>query len=70
MSDTEKQKRYFTPRQLAERWEVSIRKAQQIAKSGEIASMRVGRTVRIPASAVAAYEKSHTRRPGESRWSS
>lgn len=63
-------KQFFTTHELAARWEVSIRKVQELASSGEIASMRVGRTVRIPTSAVRSFERSNTRRPGETKWAS
>lgn len=62
--------KFFNAKQLADRWGVSESKVQKMTKTGEISSMRVGRTIRIPLKAVLSFEDENTRRPGEPRWAS
>jgi excisionase family DNA binding protein len=54
----------LTTRQVAQRLNVSERKAQSLAKAGQIAQVDVGeRSVRFTEEEVARYVRDHTRRP-------
>lgn len=48
--------RPYSPETLAERWGCSPDKIRGMCKSGEIASFRLGRLIRIPASEVERFE--------------
>ena len=41
--------RPFTPESLADRWECSAEKIRKMVRSGEIASFKLGKLIRIPA---------------------
>ncbi len=48
--------RLFRIRDLAKRWRVCTATIYGLAKSGRIRSLRIGNSLRVPASEVAAYE--------------
>ena len=47
---------YYTPQELADRWKVSARTVLRMAESGDLASIRVGKKIRIPAHALSTVE--------------
>lgn len=47
--------------ELAARWGVSVDSVSRMVKNGQLAAFRIGRTVRIAASAVEQYERSENR---------
>jgi excisionase family DNA binding protein len=46
---------YYTKKQLQEAWKVSERKVERLIAEGKLASTLIGRSRRIPASAVEEY---------------
>lgn len=52
--------RPFSPETLADRWGCSPDKIRGMCKAGEIASFRLGRLIRIPASEVERFECQNT----------
>ncbi len=51
---------FYTTPELAERWRLSERQVFRIIASGCLQVTKFGRTLRIPAASVAAYEASLT----------
>lgn len=49
----------LTVAEVAERWRVSKMTVYRMVHSGALRSMKVGRSFRIPASAVFEYEETH-----------
>ena len=47
---------FYTPQELADRWKVSAKTVLRMAESGDLASIKVGKKIRIPAHAIAAVE--------------
>ena len=60
MTETEARpmdRKVYTPKTLAERWQCSDRTVHEMCNSGELRAFRVGRMFRIRAEDVEAYEK-------------
>lgn len=49
----------YTPEQLAAFWQCSPRTVRDLIKRGELAAIKCGDLIRIPADAVADYEAAH-----------
>ena len=47
---------FYTPQELADRWKVSAKTILRMAESGDLASIRVGKKIRIPAHALSTVE--------------
>lgn len=47
---------FYTPQELADRWKVSAKTVLRMAESGDLASIRVGKKIRIPAHALSTVE--------------
>lgn len=56
---------FLTPEQLAGRWGVSVRHAERMAQTRQIAALRVGRLWRFSLTAVEAYEAARSNRPAD-----
>lgn len=54
--DTE-EKRFLTVGQLAQRWAISLAHAYRILSRGQLSSMRIGHSVRVPLEAVEKHER-------------
>lgn len=52
--------KYLTCAQVADRLCVSERQVQRMAKRGELAHVRVGRSIRIRPGTVVEFERAHT----------
>lgn len=57
MSDNEKQKAFYSTRDLTERWGVSRWTIDRMAKDGRLKRSRIRGVVRFSAATVATYEK-------------
>ncbi len=53
-------KLFLSPKDLAERWRVSVAMLYKLARNGELPAMRIGKTVRFKAADVDAYERSQS----------
>ena len=62
LSDVRKVKRYYTVAQVVERWQASERRVRGLIHHGTLEAFKVGRSVRIPDSALYAYERQHFKR--------
>ncbi|MGO4205678.1 helix-turn-helix domain-containing protein [Rhodococcus sp. TAF43] len=51
--------------EVAERWQISQRTVYRLAQAGEIASIRIGESVRFSEEGVQTYEKNNTRAVGD-----
>ena len=59
MSDTI----YYTPRQVAEKLNLSTYYVQELARTGKLGSIKLGRLIRIPSTDLDAYIEKHRQRP-------
>lgn len=56
---------YLTARDVAARWACSPSYVRRLARSGQLAGMRLGSDWRFGAAAITAYEDRHTTQPAE-----
>ena len=57
------EERFWTPRQIAERWLVSSRTVRRLIEAGELRACRVGKQIRVRHSDLLAYEHGQTISP-------
>ena len=48
---------YFTPRELAARFKLSVRTVQYLIDRGALNAIRIGHSLRVPADELARYER-------------
>jgi excisionase family DNA binding protein len=58
-SNNRKEKLLLTPYEVADQLSISRAKVYAMAASGELAAVRMGRSIRIPAAAVSSFLTSH-----------
>lgn len=51
---------FLTPKQLAARWDVSVRHVNRMAQQHQFAALKVGKSWRISVASASAYELAHT----------
>ena len=56
--------RFWTPKQISERWLVSPRTVRRIIEAGELRAHRMGKQIRIRHADLLAYEHGQTIAPG------
>lgn len=55
----------YTVRNVANMWDVSVRTVQRMVIRGDLRALKLGRAVRIPASALASYQRQEFERMRE-----
>lgn len=50
------QRRFYTVKQVAERWQCSASKVQKMTSRGELGHIKIGATIRIPEESITNYE--------------